>query len=262
MSVSGNCLLLLDKPFQSKQMPPSTIVSWKRFRHWTFGGSTSYTALVGFVDEECTGCLPEQSGLTRNIAHIIEYSVPPGPNLEIDAECYALEDCLHPDALDRPVRYPTHRSSTGWAVRHLTCDELAVAFGLPAVMRKVLTSSHVFPIVPIQILEACIRSVTRLSPGEAHFVAPTAYIVPDIPTLTWLPALGMTLSHSWIDPQDMITDKAAKRDDAEVHTTLWDRRISLVLPHATLLAPCNSTYSTSSVASSSVYSPGNSSPTY
>eukprot|EP00978_Attheya_sp_CCMP212_P033793 scaffold138304_cov39-Attheya_sp.AAC.1 len=120
MSVSGNCLLLLDEPFRSKQTPSSTIVSWKRFRHRTFGGSTSYIALVGFVGESGT---PEQSGLTRTIAHIIEYSVPPGQNLEIDAECYTLEDFLHPDALDRPVRYPTHRSSTGWDVRHLTCDE-------------------------------------------------------------------------------------------------------------------------------------------
>jgi len=233
MSVSGNCLLLLDEPFRSKQTPSSTIVAWKRFRHRTFGGSTSYIALVGFVGESKT---PEQSGLTRTIAHVIEYSVPPGPNLEIDAECYTLDDFLHPDALDRPVRYPTHRSSTGWAVRHLTCDELAVAFGLPAVIRKVLTSSHVFPIVPIQILDACIRSVTSLSPGEPHFVAPTPYVVPDIPTSTWLPTLKMMLPHSWID-QDMVTDKAAKRDDAEVHITLWDRRITLVLPLAAPLLP-------------------------
>eukprot|EP00978_Attheya_sp_CCMP212_P024125 scaffold75400_cov53-Attheya_sp.AAC.2 len=234
MSVSGNCLLLLDEPFWSKQTPSSTIVSWKRFRHRTFGGSTSYIALVGFVGESGT---PEQSGLTCTmIAHIIKYSVPPGPNLEIDAECYTLEDFLHPDALDRPVRYPTHRSSTGWAFRHLTCDELAVAFGLPAVIRKVLTSSHVFPIVPIQILDACIRSITSLSPGEPHFVAPTPYVVPDIPTSMWLPALKMMLPHSWID-QDTVTDKAAKRDDVEVHITLWDRRITLMLPLAAPLLP-------------------------
>eukprot|EP00978_Attheya_sp_CCMP212_P007878 scaffold18321_cov53-Attheya_sp.AAC.4 len=72
--------------------PSSTIILWKRFRHRTFGGSTSYTALVGFVGESVP---PEQIGLTRTIAHIIVYSVPPGPNLEINAECYTLEDFLH-----------------------------------------------------------------------------------------------------------------------------------------------------------------------
>jgi len=113
---------------------------------------------------------------------------------------------------------------------------IAVAFGLPAVIRKVLTSAHVFPIVPIQIMDACIRSVSQLSPGRPHFVSPKPGIIPDIPTSTWLPALGMTLPHSWIE-QEAVTEKAAKRDDADVHTALWDRQITLIIPHISNALP-------------------------
>jgi hypothetical protein len=48
---------------------------------------------------------------------------------------------------------------------------------------------------------------------------------------TWLPKLQLFLSQDWIN-DDYVTSKAAKSDDAEVPTALWDQRILLPLPWA------------------------------
>jgi hypothetical protein len=47
--------------------------------------------------------------------------------------------------------------------------------------------------------------------------------------MTWLPLIGWHLPHDWID-LDAVTDVAAKRDDADVPVSLWNRCITVVLP--------------------------------
>jgi hypothetical protein len=66
-----------------------------------------------------------------------------------------------------------------------------------------------------QIMDACIRSVSRLSSGQPHFVSPKPGVVPAIPTSTWLPTLGMTLPHTWIE-QEVVTEKATKHNNVDV----------------------------------------------
>eukprot|EP00978_Attheya_sp_CCMP212_P047073 scaffold421213_cov65-Attheya_sp.AAC.1 len=54
---------------------------------------------------------------------------------------------------------------------------------------------------------------------------------------TWLPLLGVCLSHSWID-SSIVTAKAAKRDNAGIPEHLWNQRIILVLPHVSSFLDC------------------------
>eukprot|EP00978_Attheya_sp_CCMP212_P030779 scaffold114412_cov49-Attheya_sp.AAC.1 len=82
------------------------------------------------------------------------------------------------------VRYPTSRFASGWAIRSLTCDEIGVAFGLPAGIRGVLTQRTVFPLVPIQILYACLETFVRQPSDAPHFVAPVCRVVPELQDFT------------------------------------------------------------------------------
>jgi hypothetical protein len=47
-AIHRNGLLMLDEHFRSKTIPTTPTVIWRRLRHRTFGGPTSFSALVGF----------------------------------------------------------------------------------------------------------------------------------------------------------------------------------------------------------------------
>eukprot|EP00978_Attheya_sp_CCMP212_P003987 scaffold8481_cov33-Attheya_sp.AAC.9 len=69
----------------------------------------------------------------QSIAHIVDHALSLERNPSTPPEeCYTLDAMLRSDDLDRPVRYPTSRFASGWAIRLLTCDEIGVAFGLPS----------------------------------------------------------------------------------------------------------------------------------
>ena len=66
-------------------------------------------------------------------------------------------------------------------------------------------------IVSVQILDGCLRPVSRASgkPVETQFMAP-ARAVAARPVEVWLPAIGKTLPGSWIDDAP-VTDKTTKK---------------------------------------------------
>jgi hypothetical protein len=58
----------------------------------------------------------------------------------------------------------------------------------------------------------------------------------------WISALGKLLPGTWVKAWE-VTDKAAKADDAKIHTGLWDQHAVLVPPTFTcsdleLVRPC------------------------
>jgi hypothetical protein len=233
LPASVPCLFLVDEHVRSKRTPTSQNLDWHRLRHKVFGGSTQFMALIAHRSQD-TFTLPPSSNLIRTIAHLVDFGTPAyddPPGIETPHE---LDELLHPSDLDRPVRYATPRSTSGWAVRSLTCDELGVAFGLPSGVRALLSSRSIFPFVPIQILDACLHAFTRTLVSVPHFQAPVSVLVKPVTTETWLPLIGKFLSHSWIDSA-VVTAKAAKRDDAGVPEHLWNLRITLVLPHVSVV---------------------------
>jgi hypothetical protein len=142
-----------------------------------------------------------------------------------------MESRLHPGALTTPVVYHTHFLSTGWGTRPLSTDEVGIAFGLPAWARlPTLDLGQVFPLVPIQIMDACLKGILQTLSRRTPLRIPAPSQATAVSSRTWLPRLQRFLPHSWIDSA-LVTDKAPKRDDARVPTHLWDQRCSLVLPH-------------------------------
>jgi hypothetical protein len=216
---------------------------WLRFQHSKCGGVTAARLHIGF--RGLPSC-PMPDTVRRCISHIIQAKERPrpcGPNGV--KPFYKLDDLLLPSDLRRDVFLPSHFSYTGWGLRSLSLSELACAFDLPLWAQLApealtawegLLSQHSFPPVVIG---------ARL----LHFYVPTflAHVLEETPSVTptssqpgrkrqtgatYLPELDRFLPHSWID-QALVSDKAVKADDSEIHHRMWDARITLVLPWVT-----------------------------
>ncbi len=150
-------------------------------------------------------------------------------DLPVTPPSLSLDSILHPEHLFQSVLHPTSFFRSGWGLRPLTMDELGIAFGFPAWLREGgLVPDH-FPIVPLQVMDACLRSVLRTQPFETPLLAAPTASLPAPSVSTWFPRIQMALPHSWIDAS-AISDKAAKRDDAAVPTAMWDLRVTLLYP--------------------------------
>jgi hypothetical protein len=104
-------------------------------------------------------------------------------------------------------------------------------FGLPAWARlPTLDLEQIFPCVPIQIMDACLKGILQVSTPTNQFLTPAPGQTPVAASQTWLPRIQRFLPHSWIDSA-LVTKKAVKRDDAGAPTQLWDQRCTLVFPH-------------------------------
>ena len=223
-------MVLCDDHIRGKLCKFGGSFRWFHLRHTNFGGSTAFKAYLG---TNLATFQPELSGLRRSIAHVLDHGIRPTSRKSDFTEAIPASRLLHPHCLDVDVIYRSSFTSTGWGSRSLTPDELGVAFGFPSWLRHAGLSLASFPIVPLQILDGCLRGflpkVTAKQPLPP--IQPRHKAV-DSDT-TWLPGLRQFLSHDWIDGS-VVTSKAAKRDDAAPPTHLWDGRCLLVLPH---LAP-------------------------
>ena len=203
---------------------------WFHLRHSSFGGSTSFKAFLGTNIETFQ---PELTALRRSISHILDHGVRPAMRQADFPGAVRATRLLHPHDLHVEVLYRTSFTSSGWGSRSLTVSELGIAFGFPSWLRRDGLAESTFPIVPLQILDGCIRGllpqVTAKQPLPKIEPAPQAVENHK----TWLPRLQKFLSHAWID-SSLVTEKAVKHEDASPPTHLWDQRCLLVLPH---LAP-------------------------
>jgi hypothetical protein len=207
---------------------------WMSLRHHTFGGATHFQAMLG---TNIPNFVPVRTTLRRTLRHILEHSIKPrwtSPPSGDTNSSLCLEDRLHPSDLTKDIVYHTHYSATGWGIRCLSPDEVGIAFGWPAWARRSATGSlTAFPCVPLQILDGCLQGLLDGVPRTDPLKTPSLPPKPSSNDFSWLHRIQKFLPHSWIDSA-LVTDKAAKRDDAGVPTHLWDRRCSLVFPH---LAP-------------------------
>ena len=176
---------------------------------------------------------PVETRLRRTVGHVFDHGLRPEPvelsDLHRHEGDLTLDSVLHPSDLLGSVLHPTTFFSSGWGFRALTPDELGITFGFPAWLRSGGLDFIDFPIVPVQIMDACLRSI--LAPQA--FVSPLIP-VPQVPVVadpeaTWFPALQKFLPHAWID-KSTVSAKAAKGDDSAVPTSMWDQRVTLLYP--------------------------------
>jgi hypothetical protein len=227
-------LVICTEHVRSKHMHGERSLRWSRFRHETFGGVTQFQAMVGSNIQDFNPCRTE---LRRTLRHVVDYGLKPkwapAPSLGKPSSELSLNDRLHPSDLGRSILYHTHYSATGWGIRQLSVDEIGIAFGWPAWARAfTMTLGPFFPSIPVQILDGCLQGILKSTPRHDPLQTPMPQPGALVASSTWLPGIQKFLPHSWIDP-DLITDKAAKRDDAGVPVHLWDKRCTLVLPHVT-----------------------------
>lgn len=210
------------------------LIDWSVLRHSSFGGPTNFRALFGRMNFYFE---PKTTTLRRTIAHIIDFGLRPDQSSEKASEAsdsYTAHDIIQQQYLERKVVYRTHYCRSGWGERELNDDELGVAFGFPLALRGKSGNINAFPFVPVQIIDGILAGLlSHLGPQAPTERAARRSVVTDnqfsIPDRTWLPTIQEYLPHDWID-LNLVTDKAAKSDDAEVPTSLWDRRITLIYP--------------------------------
>jgi hypothetical protein len=202
-------------------------------RHQHFGGVTHFQSLVGTNIPEF---VPKLTALQRSIQHILDYGVKPqraqAPTGEPTTHAIlSLNDRLHQGELVTPVLYHSHYLATGWGKHLLTVDKLGIAFGLPAWVRhKELDRLQTFPLVPIQVMDGCLKGILASILQPSPLQTPDPSLAAPLTNRSWLPpSIQCFLPHLWID-FCLVTDKAVKQEDAGVATQLWDKQCSLVLP--------------------------------
>jgi hypothetical protein len=232
---SVKAVLMVDDAFMRshKRLPEGTGVAWHRVLHVEFGGATKFETLVGY--KGLVGA-PARTRLRRTIGDFVEYGLD-STAFRSQPEALEVSDLLNPRQLDQPVRYPSGRSRNGSITRALVPEELGLVFGLPTWIRSGrLDEPNSFNIIPIQILDGCLKPVLRqASPqkiGEFNSRAPTRAVDRPRPAAVWFESIRKMLPGTWID-ETLVTDKAAKSDTAGVPCHLWDQRILLIWPHLT-----------------------------
>ena len=207
-----------------RKLPPP----YKRLTHSNVGGATTFELLYCYLasthDPVCTT-------LKRNIGDFMDYSIPPS-STSTSSLTLSYKGRLPIRYLHREVLYPTHFSTTGFGYRALTPIELTKIFGLDILLdigsSSIIQASQ-FPVVPVPMLDALIApllaytSTTR--PSEPINLPP---IYHDI-GYTWLPVINKRLPNKWYH-QVATSTSAVKHDDADVETSIWNQRVTLIFP--------------------------------
>ena len=226
-------ILISDSHGRCRNLPSRPDVDWHRLFHASFGGPTLFETVVGF--SRCSASSPKVTGVRRSVGDFINYGMDSFKFKSVKGEL-TVRGMLHPKSLGTYVRYPSGRAMGGYISRAMDAVELGHMFGLPTWLSQSSLDLDCFDsLIPIQMLDGCLRPVLRASnkPIEKQFTVPARVVAPR-PVETWLKSIGKTLPGSWID-DSLVTDKAAKEDKSLVPTALWDQRILLIWPHLSLL---------------------------
>jgi hypothetical protein len=85
-------------------------------------------------------------------------------------------------------------------------------------------------------MDGILKSLVSEAPSRSLLRTPIPRSALSGSNRSWLPLIREFLLHSWVD-STLVSDKAAKRDDAGVPIRLWDQRCSLLLPKCTPALP-------------------------
>lgn len=230
-------------------------VTWHRIRHATVGGASNFIAVHGTMNgAELT---PRVSSLRRAVGDFLDHGIRPSHLRSMDAcsqPVLQVTDRVSPLHWDQPLVYPTRFFGSGFGIRSLTTGELCSIFSFPVRIRTGDVPMQVFDVcIPVQLLQAILHpflehfhSRQDRSPKRQRRDTSTINVV-DLPgdfsssTLppnnhwtnnhfkSWIPALKRWLPHSWI-ATEIVTPGAVKRDDADIPTHLWNKRLQLLYP--------------------------------
>ena len=218
-----------------------SVKSWSRrpVRHESVGGVTDWHGTC-FARHWSLPPLPPS--VRRNLGHILEHGDRPRVCSEqLDFPHLSVDSLLPLGFPLLDVAFHSYSSRTGWGRRQLNNAELAGAMDLPLWFSL---SAHfdpwlerhsrglVMPLKPFQTMLKCLFDSSDPIPPNDSGVSTRSVLPPSPSTIssdTWLPTLGLTLPGIWVE-SGVVTDKAAKADDAQVHTHLWDKRVLLILP--------------------------------
>ena len=219
--------------------PRDVFRTWRyhNVHHHLVGGATTSSAFLWTLNWRFRGTSP---AVSRQLGHLLDHSTLPSACSREPTFAHLTPDELLPmTAPLLPVVFPTHATRSKWGVRELTSKEIALCLDAPLwiisnpVLLGLFSQHHAEGlIIPLKMLQAPLQSLlvalAPASPGplQANVLTPTCS---EDPRGSWLPLLNMWLPHSWVDASS-VTAKAAKHDDAEIYTGVWDSRISSVLP--------------------------------
>ena len=149
---------------------PQGLINLTRIKHVTLGGATNYEGLYAYSGTTAT---PKLSSLRRQVGDFIDYGIPPSTVLPQDQ--FISHKLLMPvTRLGSLVQYPTHFSLNGIGYRPLQPHELAKLFGVSTIVYQMTFCEVIFPIVPVQILDALLLEVLHTPPvSYTHLTLPT-----------------------------------------------------------------------------------------
>jgi hypothetical protein len=209
------------------------IVCWHRRRHESFGGCTTFTALLG-VGGGDQNYKPVTTSIRRTIGHVLDYSIRPSPasnSAKHSSTVLSIDSRLDPSDFGHEILYRTSLYANGWRTRLLTLEEIGLSFGLPTWLRGSNLEECHLPVAPIQIINGCLNGLFT-NDFILNESLPTPLVRPPrtYSLRAWLPDLKRCLPHSWMSATLPTSAKALKSDDAGIPTHLWDQHILLVLP--------------------------------
>ena len=213
-----------------RRQVPHGLMSLSRIKHTSLGGATNYEGLYAYSGTTAT---PKFSSLRRQVGDFIDYGVP--PTTVLPQQQFISHKSLMPvTGLSSLVQYPTHFSLNGIGYRALSPTELAKIFGVSTVVYQLTFHNTMFPIVPVQILDALLLAVLHssdnLGPDLLQFTPPP---ISTSPGFTFLTSLSIRLSDSWSTVVGT-KDDVATDDSAAINQSIWDQRIILVFPKASV----------------------------
>jgi hypothetical protein len=212
-------------------------ITLTKIKHSLVGGVTNGSIPMGFLGFSLMGF---KSPLCRQIHQILDFL------LRLEA-CLAVPPFIHYPAtailrLDNillPVVYKSpHFCHTGWGFCPLSLKELACSFDLPSPSHSAVDCREHFTfLLPLKLLEAPFQHVLSSltlalpTPVPPVMLLPSLGIIPPLHQ-TWLPLIQSFFFDSWFD-KTLISDKAAKADEAPVPIHLWNNRSKMMFPQLT-----------------------------
>lgn len=227
-------LYCLDHHCRGRSLPVGSL-PFKRLKHHKVGGGTSFMLLWG---SRGIGDFAIPFSHSRSIGSFIDHSVRGFTASPTTAGCCHWTKFLAPQYLHTPVLFPSDWSSTGFASRPLTHKELSQVLGFteehPFASADLLPLLHssLIPIDPLRVVLRAYLASLGSTPLVRPSGGPAIWTPSPPPTGIYLPDLDTILPTSW---RSLATDEdkrtSAKADDARPDISMWNQRITLVLPH-------------------------------